>query len=54
MKSTIMPISLSKARARYQATATLRTKASRHERARRAFASFNLTRVVVLGENWND
>jgi len=51
---TIMPTSLLKAQARYQSTSTLRNKASRQQRARRAFASFNLTRVVELGENWND
>jgi len=27
--------------------------ASRQRRARRCFTSFNLTRVLVLGENWN-
>ena len=26
---------------------------SRQRRARRCFTSFNLIRVVVLGENWN-
>jgi len=47
------PHLLMPAQARYAAARTLRNKASRHQRARRAFASFNLTRVVVLGENWN-
>jgi hypothetical protein len=51
---TIMPTSLLKAEARYLSLRSLRNKASRWERARRAFASFNLTRVVELGENWND
>lgn len=50
---TIMPTSLLKARARYEAAAIC-NQASRHQRARRKFASFNLTRVVLLGENWND
>ena len=27
--------------------------ASRQRRARRCFTAFNLTRVLVLGENWN-
>lgn len=30
-----------------------RGTASRQRRARRCFTAFNLTRVLVLGENWN-
>lgn len=31
-----------------------RGTASRQRRARRCFTAFNLTRVLVLGEGWNN
>lgn len=51
----MFPILLAPAQALHLAARARAPKgtASRQRRARRCFTGFNLTRVVVLGENWN-
>ena len=51
----MLPQLLAPAQALHQAAKSRAPQgtASRQRRARRCFTGFNLTRVVLLGENWN-